>query len=219
MTLDHVGNLLEGHAEAQVGLVATVEAHGIVPGHAGEFVELDALHLLEEMLGEAFEHVEHILLMYKAHLAVDLRELRLTIGAEVLVAEAAHNLEVAVHASHHQQLLVLLRTLRQGIELTGVHAGRDNEVAGPFGGALDEHGGLYLEKITVGEVVSHQHSHLVAHDEVVAHGIAADVEVAVFHAEVVATVALVFDGKGRRLGLVKDIQFGDLEFDITCRNF
>ena len=206
VTFHHIGHLFEFHTKADIGLVGAVEAHGVVPGHAGELIELNALHLLEEVLGQTFEHVEHILLMDKAHLAVDLRELRLTVGTQVLVAEAAHNLEVAVHAGHHQQLLVLLRTLRQGVELAGIHAAGDDKVAGSLGGALYEHGGLNLQKIAVAKVVAYLHSHPVTHHEVVLHGVAADVEVAVLHAEVVAAVALVLDGEGRRFGLIEDCE-------------
>ena len=50
-------------------------------------------------------------------LDVDLRELRLAVGAQILVAEAARDLEVAVEAGHHEQLLVDLRRLRQRVEL------------------------------------------------------------------------------------------------------
>ena len=43
----------------------------------------------------------------------------LAVGAQVLVAETARDLVVAVHAGHHQQLLEQLRRLRQGVELAG----------------------------------------------------------------------------------------------------
>ena len=50
------------------------------------------------------------------HLDVELRELGLAVGAQVLVAEAAGDLEVAVEAGDHQELLVELRRLRQRVE-------------------------------------------------------------------------------------------------------
>ena len=49
-------------------------------------------------------------------LDVDLGELGLAVGAEVLVAEAAGDLEVVLDAGDHEQLLVLLRRLGQGVE-------------------------------------------------------------------------------------------------------
>jgi hypothetical protein len=49
--------------------------------------------------------------------SIDLGELGLAVGAQVLVAEAAHDLVVAVEAGNHQQLFEQLRRLRQGVEL------------------------------------------------------------------------------------------------------
>ena len=217
MAFDHIVHLDKLHAEADIGLVGAIEPHGIVPCHARELVEMQPLHLGEEVLGKAFEHLQHILLLDKRHLAVYLCELGLPVGAQVLVAEAAHNLEVAVHARHHEQLLVLLRTLRQGVELARVHAAGHHEVARPFGRGLDEHGGLNLEKLLCAEVVACQHRHAVTQLEVAAHGVAADVEVAV--TQVVAAVALVLDGERRRLGLVEDHQPLHLNLDVARRDF
>ena len=72
----------------------------------------------------------------KRHLDVELVELaRRAVGAGVLVAEARRDLEVAVEARHHQQLLELLRRLRQRVELAGVNAARHQVVARAFGRA------------------------------------------------------------------------------------
>ena len=54
----------------------------------------------------------------EAHLDVELGELGLPVGPEVLVAEAAGDLEVALEAGHHQQLLEQLRRLRQRVPVT-----------------------------------------------------------------------------------------------------
>ena len=62
--------------------------------------------------------VEDVFLRDEAHLEVELVELaRQTVGARILVAEAGRDLEIAVEAGDHQELLVLLRSLRQGVEL------------------------------------------------------------------------------------------------------
>ena len=52
----------------------------------------------------------------EGHLDVDLGELGLAVGPQVLVAEAAGELVVALEAGDHQQLLEQLRRLRQGVE-------------------------------------------------------------------------------------------------------
>ena len=77
------------HAEAQVGLVATKAAHGVVPGHLLERLgQLHTANLAEQGAAQLFEDIDDIVLIDKRHLAVDLRELGLTVGAQVLVAEA-----------------------------------------------------------------------------------------------------------------------------------
>ena len=52
-------------------------------------------------------------------------ELRLAISPEALVAVASGQLEVLVHPPSHQELLVLLGALGQGIELPRARAGHD----------------------------------------------------------------------------------------------
>ena len=214
-TFGDIAQFDELHTETDVGFVAAVEAHGVVPGDAGELVEVEPFDLVEEVFCQTFEGLEDILLMDEGHLAVDLCELGLAVGAEVLIAEAADNLEVAVHAGDHEELFVLLRALREGVELAGVHAGGDDEVARAFGGGLDEHGGLDFEEVEIAEVVADEHGHAVAELEIAADGVATDVEVAVAHTEVVAAIAVVLDGEGGSLGLVEDGEFTDIDFDVA----
>ena len=64
--------------------------------------QLDAEHVLPERRDQALHHVWKIVLVDERHLDVDLRELGLAIEAQVLVAEAAHDLEVAVEARDHE---------------------------------------------------------------------------------------------------------------------
>ena len=75
--LEHIVHLDKGHAEATVGLVAAVQAHSLVPCHLVElFGQVYIAHLLEQVACQTLEHLEHILLIDKAHLAVDLGERR-----------------------------------------------------------------------------------------------------------------------------------------------
>ena len=112
------------HAKAHIGLVRTEAAHSVCPGQAeeGRFAQIHTAHFLEEVLCEGLKCVDNIVLLYERHFAVNLREFGLTVGTEVFIAEALHDLEVAVKTCYHQQLLQRLRTLGKGIELTGIHA-------------------------------------------------------------------------------------------------
>ena len=98
--------------------------------------KIDSLYIFEYMLHQTLEHLYHIVLFHEAHFAVNLSELRLTVGAEVFVAEALGNLEIAVIAAHHEKLLEDLRALWQGIELSGIHTRGHHEVSGAFGSGL-----------------------------------------------------------------------------------
>ena len=65
--------------------------------------------LVPELLQHPLDHRQHILDSDEGGLEVDLGELGLPVGTEVLIPEAARDLEVAVEAGDHQQLLVNLR--------------------------------------------------------------------------------------------------------------
>ena len=113
VALHDVLDLDELHAEPEVWFVGPVIFHGVLPRHSEErLIEVNALDLAEKRLHEPLEDVENVLLLDKAHLAVNLSELWLTVGSQILVAEALDNLEVAVETGHHKELLACLRALR-----------------------------------------------------------------------------------------------------------
>ena len=89
---------------------------------------------------------DDVVLVDERHLDVELGELRLPVGPEVLVAEAAHDLVVALHAGDHQQLLEQLRRLRQRVPVAGLQPHRHQEVARALGRRAGEVGRLDLEE-------------------------------------------------------------------------
>jgi hypothetical protein len=66
-------------------------------------------------------HVEHLLLLDECHLEVQLAELELPVGAQILVAPARRDLVVAVDLADHQQLLEELRRLREARRTSRLH--------------------------------------------------------------------------------------------------
>ena len=134
-----VRDVVDRQAEPAVRLVGAVGVHGVLPGDAlqGE-LKLDALDRAEHLFKRALDHGLHVLRLDKAHLDVALGELRLAVGAAVLVAEAAGDLEIAVVPAEHEQLLVDLRALRQGVEGPVVQAGGHQEVARALGRGLGQ---------------------------------------------------------------------------------
>ena len=135
------------------------------------------------------DEVHHGRLVDEAHLEVELGELRLAVAAQVLVAEAAGDLEVAVDAADHQQLLELLRALRQGVDGAGLEPRRDDEVARALGRALDQVRGLDLDE-AVGVVdLADGLDQAAAQEQAALHRLAADVEVAVARRRLSSIVA------------------------------
>ena len=132
-----LGHVLHDEGIAQVRLVRPVFAHRFRigdarPGRGRD--RLAACELLERASYDRLHRVENVLLLNEAHLYIKLVELtRQAVGAGVFVAKAGGNLEIAVEARHHQKLLVLLRRLRQCVELAGMQPRRHQEIARAFG--------------------------------------------------------------------------------------
>ena len=95
--------------------------------------------------------LEHVVLLDEGHLDVELGELGLAVGAEVLVAVAAGDLVVALHAGDHEQLLEQLRALRQGVPGAGREARGHQEVAGTLGGGPGQGRRLDLDEVAGAE--------------------------------------------------------------------
>ena len=135
---------------AQIGLVRAEFQHRLVVGNAreGRFGYAAAAgELLEHACDDGFDGVENVFLGDVAHLEIELVELTGgAVGAGGFVAEAGRDLEVAVEARDHQQLLELLRRLGQGIELAWMHTRRHQEVARPFGGGGGQDRRLVFQK-------------------------------------------------------------------------
>ena len=120
--LEELGELRKLHPVPEVGLIRAVAFEHLVVGHATEGrAHVGPLRLPDDPSVERFDHRHDVLLLGERHLDVELRELEPAVGARLLVAEASHDLVVAVLSGDHQQLLQLLRGLRQRVEGAGEH--------------------------------------------------------------------------------------------------
>ena len=149
---DRIGQVGELHAEADVGLVGSVSVHGLREGQPREgLVQQRPIgkHLLRDAGDDALDGRDDVLLGHEAHLDVDLGVLRLAVAAQVLVAVGVGELVVAVVAGDHQQLLELLRRLRQRVELAGAQPRRHDEVARALRRRADQRRRLDLDEALV----------------------------------------------------------------------
>src|ERR1041384_4451018 len=77
---------------------------------------------------KSFHDCPHAIRLRIRHLQVDLGKFRLTVCTQILVAEAARNLEVALTTGDHQNLLKKLWRRRKGRERARLYAAWDQVV-------------------------------------------------------------------------------------------
>ena len=155
--------------------------------------------LVENSLDEAFVYRDDILLIGKRHLKVDLRELRLTVGAQILVAEAARYLKIAVKSRIHEKLLIKLRRLRKSVELSVVEAARDKIVSRALGRGLYKAGSLDIDKAVLRKIVACYVGYHAALDDILLHIGTAEIEISVRQTKLALYVAVLNDRKRRGL--------------------
>ena len=204
---------------ARVGAVDAEALHRFPVRHARHFADVVVEELLPETARESGHHAHHILALDEAHLEVDLRELGLAVGARVFVAHALADLHVAVAARDHQDLLEELRALRKRVPLARVQARRHDEVARALGRRLDEERRLDLEEAVLAEVVAGELGDARTRVQDLLHARAAEVDVAVLEARLLADlVRLAVVGKDRRrLRRVEELELLGDEFDLAGR--
>ena len=116
MPREVLGQLGQLQPEPQVRLVRPVPVHRVAPGdprHRSR--HLVAGELPPQRGDDLLRQRDDVVLVDERHLDVQLGELRLPVGAEVLVPVAAGDLVVPLHPGDHQQLLEQLRRLRQRV--------------------------------------------------------------------------------------------------------
>ena len=218
MTREHILELDELHTEACIRLIRAIALHRIVPAHTREGrLDIEIEQLLEEIAGHPLEDRQHILLLDEAHLTVDLSELRLAVRTKILVTEALDDLEIAIKATNHQQLLEGLRRLGQSVELVRVHTGGHDEVTSTLWRRLNEDRRLYFEEALTIKIAAHGESEAVTQLKVGAYAATTQVKVAVLHTQVVPTIGIIFDSEGRHLCRIEYAQRLDRDLDIPRR--
>src|ERR1700730_12010386 len=212
------GELLNLETVAQVRLVDPVPQDGFRVRDAPDRCwHGDAQHLLPDMGEGPFDDIEDVVLADEGHLQVQLRELRLAIRSLILVAIAADDLEVAIHAGHHQQLLVELRRLRQGVDVPLLQPAGNEEVASALGCAPDQHWSLDLEKALGVEEVADRFGHPVPELQVPGHPRPAQVQVAIAKPHLLVDRAVFVDGERWRQRAVEDRHGTRVDLDLTRR--
>jgi nitrate reductase NapAB chaperone NapD len=197
----------------QVRPVDAVAIDGFGPGHARQRRQLHADRVPEQVADQRFHQRHERVFVHEGGFDIQLGEFRLSVGAQVFVAEAARDLVVAVEARHHQDLLEQLRRLRQREELARMRAARHDVVARAFRRGARQHRRLDVDEAVAVEEGAHGLRDLVAQPQALRHLLAAQVEVAVAQAQFFGDFLVVMEG--RRLGGVEQRQLGGQQLDFT----
>ena len=211
----HVGEA----GQAQVWLVGAVLAHGVVVGDAREGRGQDDAGGSEGSGAELLDDGEDMLAAREGHFEIDLRELKLAVGALVLIAEAAGDLEVAIEAGDHEDLLEDLRRLWERVELAWMDAAGDKKIASAFGCGFVEDGRFYLEEALLREAFAHGARDFVAQPEVALHLGAAQIDVAIFEADFFVLNGFFRGREGCEARVVEDADLGGLDLDFAGGHF
>ena len=220
-----LGALDEFEPEAQIRFVGAEPAHRVGVGHPrdglGQLVADQRPQRGQDLLG----HPDDVVGADEAHLHVELGELRLAVGAEILVAVAARDLVVALHAGDHEQLLEQLRALRQRIEGAGLQPSGHQEVARALRGGAGQRRRLDLDEVVAGQHRPGGGIDLRAQpDGVTGTALAAHVEVAVLQAGFLTGGLVELERQGRALpqhrqrrGIDLDLAGSDLRVGVALR--
>ena len=175
--------------------------------------------LLEHAAQHRLDRVEHVLLRDEAHLDIELIEFaRRAVGARVLVAEARRDLEVAVEARDHGELLELLRRLRQRVELAGMQPRRHQEVARAFGRRRGQDRRLEFEEAALLHPAADRVDDLPALDDVGVQPVAPQIEEAVLEPDLLR-ILLIAEHRHRQLiGRPQHLDLADVDLDLAGRH-
>ena len=215
----HIGHL---DRVAQVGLVRAIPQQRIAIGDQRPVrIDLFAFsEFFEKSLNDRLHRGKDVFLLHEAHLDVELIEVgRAAVGAGVFVAETGRDLEVAVKARHHDQLLELLRRLRQGVELARMQPRRHKEISRPFGRGSRDDRRLKLGEAAVPHPVAQAAHHMRTQHHVLMQTVAAQVKEAIGQPGFFGILRLAED-LHRQVALDRTQNFHvlDINFDFAGRD-
>ena len=141
-------------------------------------------------------------------------ELRLAIGAQIFIAKAFCDLKIFLDPADHEQLLVLLRRLRQRVELSRREATGHEEIARAFRRALGEDRRLDFDESLLIEIIARRLGDAMALAQVPRDARAAQIEVTIAEAEIlVARIGV--EREREDVGAIQNAQMLRQQFDVT----
>ena len=210
-----VRHVLDLEVDPQIGTIVSVAEHRVVVGEArvrsGRLDSGEREHPREQPLDQAVD----VLLVDEGHLDIDLGELGLAVGAQILVAEATGELDVALESADHQNLLEQLGRLRKRVETPVIQAARHEIVAGALRRRAGEHRRLDVHETLLPEVAQAFDREVGAHAQVVLQALPAKIEEAVLEPGLLARVLSALHAERHRLRGAEHAAATDLDLDLA----
>ena len=200
-----LGNINQLHTETQVRFVGTETVHSLFPGHSlDRELYLNAEHLFEQMCQQSLIDIDNIIYINESKLHIDLGELRLTVGTQVLVTETFYDLDITVIAGAHQKLFEQLRRLRQCVEAAWMNTARYQVISGAFRCRFRQHRGFDLKEAFFGHELTGEHCHFASHNQVSLDIRATQIQITVFQTELFSCFGILLNREWRGFCLGKD---------------
>ena len=219
---EKVRRILQHQRIAQIRLVGTVFHHCFAERNADKrrLVNLFAVgKFVENGAERVLNHGKHVVLSGKTHLHIHLIEFtRRPVGAGILIAKTRRNLKIFVKTRHHQQLLKLLRRLRQGIKLTRIKPRRHQKVARPFRRRSGQNRRLIFGKTLLAHQLAGTFNHRRTQQNVFVNALLAQIEETVFQTNFFRRVVFNRHLERQHFGLGINLQPVDFDFDFPGRN-
>ena len=170
------------------------------------------------MRQQALVQFDHVVGVDEGHLDVQLREVGLPVRAQILIPEAARDLKIPLEAADHEKLLEELRRLGQRVEAAALEPAGHEEVAGTLRGRAGQDRRLDLDEALPRQELPHRGADPGAQLDRLPHPVAAQVEVAVAEAGLLADLpGEGLDLEGRRVGVGEKPRVGHADLDLAGR--
>jgi len=175
--------------------------------------------LLEQPLDHRLHGGEDVLLRHEAHLDIQLVEVGgRAVGARVFIAETGRDLEIAVEARHHDQLLELLRRLRQRVELTRMQARGHQKVARTLGAGGGDDRRLELGKTAVPHPVADRPHHVGPQHHLAVQPFAPQIEEAIGQPRFLGILLIAEHRQRELLGRAQHLDLTRIDLDLAGRD-
>ena len=179
----------------------------------------NAARLLKYPLHQAFRNLQHIVYTGEGHFDIQLRELQLPVCTGIFVAETARNLKIPVYAAHHQNLLELLRRLRERVEFTGIVPTRHEDIARTLRSAIHQDRCLDFKEAVLVHIVACSECRFVPHRQRRLHCRTAQIDEPILHPNVFRDFHVVFHRERRRFRRIQNAQRIHGELNLTRGQF